>query len=245
MRRFDAHLRRFEEKQEASKPSAFDLLTKLFLPALSLAALIIGQLQQQRSSVLWGLLVFASLSLAIGFYAPIKAKVQKLIWTWRDERTASRCFPEFRKFVRQFGEFVDTGRADTLHYVALTELCGHDMSKFDRLRIPASDLFNKFSYHFRTRVERKAPSLRALQQAVPEFRNLVGSYTINCVLPIFERLPQDLQALLTPQVKSSLNSFQQRYALFLQNLEEFLKDLDQSLLTFQFQAYYFPRPKPL
>jgi hypothetical protein len=58
-------------------------------------------------------------------------------------------------------------------------------------------------------------------------------------------MPQDLQNSLRPHVKSSLNSFQQRYVHFLHTYQEFLKDLIESSVIPRESGVYFAHPKPL
>ncbi len=243
--RFDSRFGGFEERHEAAKPSGFDVLTKLVLPVLSLIALIVAQLQQRQSTVLLGLLGLAFLSIAVGFYPALKTRTNSWIQNRRSEQQARQRFSEFRKFVRQFGAFVDTGPNDTLHYIVASELCRNNMTDFGKLGIPIIGLFNGFWYHFNFRVEHQKPSLVGLRQAVQEFGNLVGTYNNNCVVIVFERLPHDVQASLTPQVKSSLNAFQQRFVHFLQGYQQFLKDLVESGVTSKESHIYFSYPKPL
>ncbi len=243
--RFDSRFGTFEEKQEVTKPSGFDLLSKLVLPALSLIALIVAQLKQQQTAILWGLLSFAFLSIAVGFYPRIKTRTEAWIQVQRGEKEAWRRFSEFRKYVRQFGEFSGAQTNDTLHYIVSSELCRNNMSDFGKLGLPTVGFFNGFWYHFNLRVEQQKPSLAGLRQAIQEFGNLVGTYNNNCVVIVFERLPQDVQASLTPQVKSSLNAFQQRFVRFLQSYQEFLKDLVESGVIPREINVYFSYPKPL
>ncbi len=242
MKRFDGG---FEERADVTKPSGFDLLSKLVLPALSLIPLIVAQLKQQQRAILWGLLGFAFLSLAVGFYPGLKTRTKAWIQVQRAEKEAWRRFSEFRKFVRQFGEFVSTQTNDTLHYIVSSELCRSNMSDFEKLGLPTVGLFSGFWYHFNLRVEQQKPSLAGLRQAIQEFGNLVGTYNNNCVVMVFERLPHDVQASLTPQVKSSLNAFQQRFVRFLQSYQEFLKDLVESGVIPRESHVYFSYPKPL
>lgn len=243
--RFDSRFGGFDEKQEATKPSAFDVLTKLVLPALSFTALIVAQLQQRQSALLWGLLGFAFLSLVVGFYPAVRTGSKAWIHNRRAEQQARQRFSEFRKFVRQFGAFVDTGPNDTLHYIVASELCRNNMTDFGKLGIPTIGLFNGFWYHFNLRVEQQGPSLAGLRQAIQEFGNLVGAYDNNCVVVVFERLSHEVQTSLTPQVRSSLNAFQQRFVHFLQGYQQFLKDLVESGLIPRESHTYFSYPKPL
>ena len=227
-----------EETEQPPKPTTFEILTKLILPALGLVALIIAQLQQQRT-LLWALLAFVLLSLATAF---LPSKIRHRVRERRDERVARRAFPEFKRFLRQFGEFVDYGRSDCLHEIAFRELCQNRSDVFDRLRIVPVHLFNGFWWYLRARNERET---RNLLDSIQEFNHLVISYCTSCTQPIFDRFPEDLRPLLTPQVRASLESFRERFVGFLDDYSEYLKNLDDSFSTPRIRSYYFPRPKPL
>ncbi len=158
---------------------------------------------------------------------------------------AKRAFPEFQKFVRQFGDFVDNRRSDTLHAIAMQELCRSNASDLDKLRVPALPLFTGFCHYFAARTNRQAPSLDALEEAITEFHHLISAYNNWCVNPIFDRFPQELAPSLTPSARSSLNSFQQRFANFLDDYSDFVRGLADSGTISSSVAYGFSRPKPL
>src|SRR5258708_37918757 len=95
------------DRQEQPKLSLFDYVTKLFLPGLALLALILKKDIQQQPPMFWSLLAFTVVSFAAGFYRPIAAWVQLRRERREDRRVARQAFPELRKFVHRFEEFID------------------------------------------------------------------------------------------------------------------------------------------
>jgi hypothetical protein len=227
-----------DEKQQTQKPSFLDWLTRLVLP---IVLVIVAQLQQQRARF-WGLLSFAALSLAVGFGSSLKAQIRGWKSRRRDEQIAKRAFADLRRFLRQFGEFVDvpTAREDTLHRVCQNDLSGGRGDVSAKLGIAPSEPFKQHCHYLKSRVERQS-----LVDGALECNSLVGSYTVYCVLPVFERFPQELRPLLTEGARSSLEAFRQRFDRFLHDYSEYLKSVDESFSTPRIQSYYFSRPKPL
>jgi hypothetical protein len=78
-----------------------------------------------------------------------------------------------------------------------------------------------------------------------EFQHLVGSYNNLCVAPAFERLPKDLESVLTPKVKGKLNLFQQRFTSFLKDYENFVKGLEEARPSCRGIPRSVVWPKPL
>lgn len=228
------------------KPSSFDFVTKLLLPGLTLAAYILGQVKGNPPRLQWTLLTLAVFLVLFGFFfAPFMAKMRERGEKSRDTRATSDALPELRRLAETYAEFVNNGRADTLHYIVQTELCQGDGRLLVKLPIPPGDLWHQLSVYFLERAARHTSRASDLRATMMEFHHLVGSYNNLCVAAVFERLPQDLQSAATPKVKSSLNGFQQRFALFLKEYEDFVKKLEQARPTFQGLPRSFVRPKPL
>lgn len=234
-----------ETDQHSRKLSSFEYATKLFVPSLALIALILTQLIGKPPGLMWGLLVLALLSLGLGFYSPLRIRIHNRLERARNERVAASAFPELIKYVHRFGEFVDTRRADTLHYVVQGHLCEGNGTRYAQLGIPDITLWYGFWEHFCKRIDQQQSSVDDLQRALMEFHYLVGSYNNFCVAQIFDRLPQEYQSTMSSQARSSLNAFQQRFARFLANYEEFAKDLSASRPILQTLPSSFAHPKPL
>jgi hypothetical protein len=230
----------------ANKPSSFEIVTKLLLPALALAALILGQIKGSPPRFQWALLGLTAVLVVFGFlYAPVAEKRRQWREQAHDIRASAYALPELRRLARTFAEFVDNGRADTLHYIVANDLCQHKPELLAQLSIPPLALFNQPSVYFSQRASRHLAKARELQWTMMEFHWLVGSYCTFCVADVFNRFPKDLEPALTPQVKGSLNEFQQRFAAFLSEYEAFVKNLEQTRPAFQNLPRTFARPKPL
>lgn len=229
------------KKKEHPNPTAFDILTRLVLP---IALVVIAGSQEQRFRFL-ALLVLALLSLVIGFYHIGVRQVRNQLNKLHDRRFARRTFPKFRRFVHRLGELLDTTRSDTLEYVARERLCRSNAAHFESLRMVPLDLFNGFWHDLDSRIDKQKLSLGNFVQSASELRNLVNSYNRYCVSPVFERLPQELSELLTDEARSSLGSLRERFVRFLEDYDEYAKELEESLRTVHLRAFYISRPKPL
>ena len=234
------------QEEPPRKPTVFDVLTKLVIPGLSLVAVIITALQQQRVFS-WVLLGVFLLSLAVGFYPWVRARLNRSVGERRDERVARKAFAEFRKFVRRFAEFAAAphSRTDTLHAIALEELCAGNYANLKKLCVVPAEVFQPFSLQLRSRVEQQEGNLPNLVDGLEELSLLVRSYTQYCVESIFGQFPPDLRPLLTDKAKSSLESFRERYVVFLDDYSKYLETLEESFSRARVESHYFPRPKPL
>ena len=233
------------QDQGPKKPSSFDFITKLLLPGLTLAAYILGQVKGSPPRLQWTLLAVTVFLVLFGFFfAPLKAKMRERSERTRDIRVTRNALPELRRLADNYAEFVNRG-GDTFHYIVESDLCQGDGRRLAMLSIPPGDLWYQLSVYFAERAARHSSSARDMRATMMEFHHLVGSYNNLCVAAVFERLPQDLQAAVTPRVKSSLNGFQQRFVLFLKEYEDFVKRLEQASPGFAGLPRSFVRPKPL
>lgn len=232
-------------EERPPKPTTFDVLTKLVVPVLAFVAVVVAQIQQQRLFY-WVLLGVLLLSLAMGFYPSVKPLARERIEDWQDGRAAKRAFPEFKRFLRRFGEFVDSPhpRNDTLHAI-LIETFSRNPAEFEKLRVTAAGIFYDFSNQLTARIARHPANLPNLRDGMEGLGLLVAWYSRNCVEPIFERLPEELRPLLTDTAKRSLESFRERFVRFHDDYDEYVTRLNESLSKPRIGPCYFPRPKPL
>lgn len=233
-----------ENEPNPQKPSAFDIAAKLLLPALSLAAFILVQQTGRQTSLMWALLGLTILFVVIGFYPTLRIKIRARSERAENERKAKDAIPQFRNFVRRFGEFVSTLRSDTLHSL-LGEAGRAPGQSAPVPTIPEIGLWYDFWFHFAQRIERQRLGLVDFQFALSEFYSLVGLYDTMCVIRIFNDSRPEFRAGLTDTTKSDLNSFQQRFMAFLIAYENFLKELVESRPAFQKLPRDFSHPKPL
>jgi len=231
------------EDDKTSKPWSFDL--KAFLAAVSLVAYIFTQLSDKHpteSKVLLGLTLFL---VGAEFYAPLKRKATD----WREHRSdnaiARNAFAKFREFVHRFGEFIDSRRNDTLHAIVLHEIVQRRTDANAGFKLPNMDTWHSWWLYFLQQIDRQQPhTMTEVRPALMEFHSLVGTYTNICVTQIFE-LPPNLKAEVSPEVKSSLNAFQQRYERFLCEYSQFANALSESRPVLNGLPCWFSTPKPL
>jgi hypothetical protein len=227
------------------KRSAFDYATKLLLPALSLIALIFAERSGKQPKLVWVLAGLTIVFVLVGFSPSLAMRIRGWVERRRDEQAGKRVLPKFRAFVHGFGRFVDTRFGDTLHSILQSEMCQGRGDQFDKLGIPNLQLWYGFSQHLIWRVDRQQLNASEFAFLLQEFHHLVGAYNNYCAAPIFERFPRDFQTALTPEVRRSLNGFQQRFVHFLQEYQEFETQVAESRPAFKDLPRGFSLPKPL
>jgi hypothetical protein len=231
-------------EDEKTKQPSFEHV-KVLLPALSLVAYILTQLSDKHpteSKLLLGLTIFLA---AAGYYRPVRLRFTRWIERRRDETIARNAFPTFREFVHRFGEFIDSRFNNTLHSIVLNELCQGRTDRPTAFTIPNMELWHGPWLYFTQRIDRHKPTMTEFLPALMEFHLLVATYNNYCVTPILENLPPNLRAEIPLGVKSSLNSFQQRFERFVGEYQIFAKSLSQSRPILQGFSYWLNTPKPL
>ncbi len=231
------------EDERTSKPSFEHLRTLLM--ALSLTAYVITQLSDKHPTESKVLLGFTVLVFAANYSPWFKRQRAKWLERRRDDAVARNAFPKFREFVHRFGEFIDSGRNDTLHAIVLNEILQRRSDANVRFTLPNMDTWNSWWLYFWQQIDRQPRTMTEVHAALMEFHSLVGTYTNICVTQIFGYLPANVKAEITPEVKSSLNAFQQRYERFLGEYSQFAKSLSESRPALRGLPCWFSTPKPL
>lgn len=231
--------------QKEPKLTPFDYATKLFLPGLSVIAVILTRNIQPRVS--WGLLALAFVSLIAGFHQPVAAVFRNWAERREDRRVARNAFPQLRKLVHRFEEFIGN-QSSTLHYIAQGDVCDGNGLRYNALGLPELSVWHAFWTDLAGRLDRmdmKRVDISQLRYELTAFFDIVGTYNNSCVSLLFDRLPQSERNALTPKAKSSLNSFQQRFTHFLEEYKNFAKDLSESRPALVNVHYIFSIPKPI
>jgi len=224
--------------------TAFEVSTQLILPALLALAYMVSLMKDQRL-LAWVLVGLVVLSLVVSFYPHVASWAKIRARSRSDELIARRAFPELRKFVEQFGEFVSSQRGDTLHYIAQSDLCGGYSDRFNELGIPNMNLFYGFWSSLSERAANLRPTSTDFKATNSELTMLVSSYINYCMVPVFERLPQELRGQLTDRAKSNLEACRERFVVFLNDYSRYLKQFDQPFAARYRLWREFPTPKPL
>ena len=233
-------------REDQPKLSAFEVLTKLILPALSLLASTVALLRAQRV-LAWALMALFLVSLAMSFYPSIASKIKRVRNRRGDDRRATEALPTFLKLLRRFEYFVGypTPNNDTLHEILLNDLCNRNQSPFELLHLLPIHIFTDLCYGIEHRMDREVATLEDLSEVIGEVDLMVSWFCRYCAEPVFSTFPQELRSLLTDRARSSLEAFRERFVNFIDDYSEFLKDFDESLSKRVIQGYYFQRPKPL
>lgn len=245
MKMLELELLNTEEKPP--KYSAFDYVTRLILPVLSLVALIATR--NIKPTLSWPLGAFAIVSFVVGLHQPISSTFRKWAEHWKDRRAAREAFPELRRFVHRFEPFLSTSNSDTLHYIAQSEVCQGQSQRYNALALPELSVWHAFWKDLTDRLDRmdakRQRNVRELRHELSAFFDLVGTYNNQCVWKLFDGLPPNERQSLTPQAKSSLNAFQQRFTRLLHEYADFLKDLSESRPALRSLHSGFAIPKPI
>lgn len=231
---------------EQPKNNTFDYVTKLILPAISLAALIATR--NIKPALSWPLGIFAIVSFVVGLYQPIVGAFHRWAENRKDRRAAREAFPELRKFVHRFEPFLTMSRPDTLHYIAQSEVSeGHGL-RYNALALPELSVWRGFWKDLTDRLDRmdakRQGNITELRYELSAFFDLVGTYNNQCVWRLFDGLPPSEVQTLTPKAKSSLNAFQQRFAHFLRDYTNFATGLSESRPRLSGIHCGFTVPKP-
>jgi hypothetical protein len=233
-----------EGPNKEPKRTPFEVSTQLVVPSLLVVATIVSLMKDQRR-LAWSLVGVLVLSLLIGLYPLAASWAKAQARRRRDERTARRAFPELRKFVEQFGEFVSLQRSDTLHYIAQSDICGGNPDRLNRLGMPNANLFYLPWHNMNDRVANLPPNLTNFKATTLELGTFISLYNNYCMRPVFELLPQELRSQLTDRSKSSLEACRESFLTFLSDYSKYLKHFDEAFAARCLLMRDFPRPKPL
>jgi hypothetical protein len=109
------------EKREERRRTAFEYITALVIPSLALIASAAAVNSHPRITIT--LVVLACASFVAGLFPPVYASARR----WRARRAAEAvaetAFPEIKKFVRRFEDFIDGRQNNTLHAIVQSDLC--------------------------------------------------------------------------------------------------------------------------
>lgn len=224
------------------KPTTvFDLVTRVALP-VTLA--IIGSLQTQRDRF-WAGLGLAAVVFLAGLWKPASSAIKGRSHHRHDERIARRTMPQLGRLVRRFGEFVSSGQIDSLESIVQQHISARDATALTRLRLPPERLVENAYYYLNLRLGAAAPTLATFQQAVAEFNTLLTDYLLHYVRPVFQDMPAEMRAALSPKARSELEGFRQRLARLCDDCEAFLRETEESLWTVRLPPRHLAVPKPL
>lgn len=124
-------------------------------------------------------------------------------------------------------------------------MCAGDPVKIARLAMPNRAAWSERWRILYLRLTSQGPSVRELRFAILEFHDLLGTYINMCANAVFDRLPQDLRATMTPDVKAELVAFHLKFERFQSESERLLKDIVFSRPCFNGIAISLARVKPL
>ena len=193
----------------------------------------------------WILIALTVLFVVLGYYSDLRDKAAS--WkSRRDDRSVvEKAYPRFQEFVRRFRQFVDRGTNDNLHYIVSSDLYQGRFELRADYNLPSIEIWGSMWTYFSERTARIPKSLNEFRSALMEFHFILSSYSSYCVAPIFDYLPANRRAEIQPEVKAKLNLFQQTFARFVGEYQDFGKSLSESRPALQGLPCYVSIPKPM
>src|SRR2546426_729712 len=221
------------------------LKSKDIIPVLMLVGYVLVNLYGKWPRWSWILLILAALSFIFDHNSVLKSMFLK--WKERrdDRKAARKAFPELQDFVRRFAAFINRQSNDTLHYIVESDIWqGRPALRAD-CQLPNVDIWIYQRLYFSDRLDRQPKTMKELRPALMEFHYLVASYNNFCVAPILEVLPPNIRAQVTPEARSKLNLFQQKFRSYLEGYQLFVERLIKERPSLNGTPSTFNMPKPM
>jgi hypothetical protein len=228
-----------------TKPTNLELTARVVLPSLTLIAFVVANLFAKSPRLSWILIGFGICFSILSYYSTLKRWFLKWKTSRDDERVATKAFPELRTLAERFGQFVNRGTNNTLHYIVESDIYqGRPELRAD-CQLPNIEMWAAHWQYFTERIDRQPKTMRELRPVLMEFHFLVGSYTNYCVRPIFELLPPNTRAKIQPAAMGKLNLFQQKFSRYLEDYQLFVEPLSKSRPILEGVPFLFSVPNPM
>lgn len=216
------------------RPStSFDNLTKLVIPALSLAGTIAGIFkdQQRLAMILVGVGVA---SVAINFAPRLYEGALSRRHSRADDRLAQQVWPDLMMLVERFGKFIDNGRSDTIHGIILRNDPPWGIAIMNIARqndfVPAAVLWGPWNQIAHSCRDFPADRVR-LQESLSLFTWLIGTYQYHVVQVIFHRGAAALQEHLPASTRRDLTVAREAVVRFIADYKTFVDRTNRTLKT--------------
>lgn len=244
---YDSSLGSGSNNSETQHGSSLERILRVVSIGGGIVGIVAGIVSVSRGGPWYLIWVFVGVAVFLiisAIYKPLSIRLQSWSERRKDAQVARENWPKFRQFVHRFGDFVNTGTNNTLHYIIANDVPEPTRTELNKLLVNIS-LWYGFWHSFMGRVDRESPIFSELAYAVQEFHHLVAQYGNFCIAPIFERFPEQLRPSLTEQSKAKLNTFRERYGQFLTEYMAFAKQLSESRPQLQGLACYLACPTQL
>jgi hypothetical protein len=217
----------------------------------ALAAIVSVITQWKGNRVLASILVAVALIAAVSvFYRLIAASVRMRIRNLRRNRISRRLWPEFLRFEKRFGTFLNKNDSTNLRYI-LSEICGRQEDEVAKFCAP--DYLDDYYGLIRTRHLKKAARTETtFHFAMTELHQMVCSYNQDYVLNPLRRLKnnqvfEQLQPSARQSHEEKMKEFRERWVRFVDDFKEFIDKTNHDLQYDPRRAIgtYFEYPKTL
>lgn len=223
---------------DVQKPSLFEVLTRLLLPALSLVAFIVAQIRGQ--TIRWPLLAFIFLFIAVAFLSPLKAMIRRRLLERQKKNLAQHLFADLQGLVSHFGKFIASNSAETLHAVLQREAA----FILGEMHVPNAELVYYPWYYLNDRLQRQPKTLPEFLGYLTELDSLVRGYINHYLFPVFDRMPEYIREKLSGSALRELAVFREQFVNFLNQCAA-LGERARPLLPERYAFFGFPVPRPL
>lgn len=224
----------------SQKPSPFEVLTKLLLPALSLTAFILAELRGQQK-LLRPLLGLVFVFVVIGFWPSIWGWILKWTSKVQQRRLARELVPELRRLAETMVQFIDPSfRRGSINSVLSEE----NPQFINQINLPTLDLFYGPWSQLTRRLSHAIGTTAEFVDAALELDSLIRSYLTYCVLAVFDRMPDAVRTSLSAAARRELAVHRENIVLYLREYVEFYAKV-RALLPESVAAMDFRIPRPL
>jgi hypothetical protein len=228
-----------------NRASNLELTARVVLPALTLIAYVVVNLQGKSPRLYWLLIAFGICFSILSYYSPLQSELLKWKSARDDRQTARKAFPELLSLIDRFEQFVNRQTSDTLHYMVASDIYQGRADLRADCQLPNVDLWYVTCQYFSERMNRVPRTMAELKPALMEFHFLIGSYNNFCVSPIFETFPANLRAQIQPAIVAKLNLFHLKFTRFLEDYQLFARPLSEARPILEGIPYSFAMPRPM
>jgi hypothetical protein len=223
---------------EPTKSTLATVLKDVVLPIAGIAATLLAawQVRQRETALLLGGLVLLAI---LGMWPSIRTELRRLLAALRIRSAARRFRPRLCRFAKDFLPYASNRYTNTLH-AYLRPAPGQE----PLIKLPDVELWSRLCDFYCQRLERRSWSATDFCDAVRELDQIVSLYNQYCVLPVFSYSAKTFREG-DPELRSNLNSFQQRFASFVSSFQAFGRELEDESPDFRNLVGGFEGPKPL
>jgi hypothetical protein len=219
----------------------FEILTRVVAP---LILAIVAAMQSDRTKVVV-LAAVAGLALILGVTPSLWVHSKRAYLRLSDRALAKRVLRQLKELVRDFGEFLDPHRGDTLESVVTQALQAQGSTDLSRLGLTSQSIFRDMWYYTNARCQDMKVSVTSVALMMDECAALINNYVRHCVEPVFNHLPADHSSAFSARVRADLEAFRERLIHLENKYQDLGRVMASDAVTIGVREPYLVRPRPL